>query len=310
MSAGANTVGSATELRQAEVASVGLLVATLGWGGAFIAGKLVLRDVPEVSAAAWRYVGAALVLLPFGLRHLRTVSIAPVRVPLAIMVVCGGVLYPLLFMASLARTSATNTSLIVAIMPVLTCLLCPLVGEKITLRRWFAVGLALVGAVVVISRGDLARLVALRSLNVGDLLALLAAAVWSVFNLASRDVVVRLPSVLVNSFVFGGGAMVLSVLALPENPIAQLSSASPLALSGLLYLAVVPSVLSGLAYLHAVRVLGLSRTVIFIYFVPFVTAALAALILGENLNWYQAAGGGLIFSGLLLALERSGISDT
>ncbi len=309
MTAGATTIRNPAQVRAVELASLGLLVATLGWGGAFIAGKLVLRELPAVSSAAWRYVGAALVLLPFGLRHLRSVSIAPVAGPLAVMVGCGGVLYPLLFMASLERTSATNTSLIVAIMPVLTCLLCPLVGEKISVRRWCAVGLALIGAVVVISRGDPHRLIELRSLNSGDLLALAAAAVWSVFNLASRSVVARLPGSLVNSFVFGGGAVVLFALALPESPVDQLTKASSVALAGLLYLAVVPSVMSGLAYLHAVRVLGLGRTVVFIYCVPFVTAALAALILGEDLNWYQAAGGGLIFSGLLLAIDRSGMSE-
>jgi drug/metabolite transporter (DMT)-like permease len=310
MTAGVSTVRGADGTRGLELATVGLLAATLGWGGAFIAGKLVAHEVSPLSASAWRFGGAALLLLPFGLRHLRTVALRPVAVPLALMVVCGGIVYPWLFMASLARTSATNTSLIIAIMPVLTCLLCPLVGESISARRWSAVGIALLGAVIVISRGDPRRLMGLGTLNAGDLLALAAAGVWSVFNLASRRVVATLPSTLVNSLVFGGGGLALFALATPEQPIEQLRVASPVALAGLAYLAVVPSVLSGLAYLRAVRVLGLSRTVVFIYCVPFVTATLAALVLGENLNGYQGVGGALIFAGLLLALERSGSAQS
>ncbi len=310
MTAGADTVGDAGEVRRVELASVGLLAATVGWGGAFVAGKLVLQELPELTASAWRYAGATIVLLPFGSRHWRATSLRPVALPLALMVVCGGIVYPWLFMASLARTSATNTSLIVSIMPVLTCLLCPLVGERISPRRWLAVGLALAGAVVVIARGDVAKLAELRSVNTGDLLALAAAVVWSIFNLASRSVVVRVPTTLVNSCVFGGGALVLFALAAPEQPIVRLLAASPQAIGGLLFLTLVPTVLSGLAYLHAVRVLGLSRTVVFIYCVPFVTATLAALILGEALDWYQAGGGALIFAGLLLALERSGMSGS
>lgn len=306
MTAGVSTVRGAGGARGLELAIVGLLAATFGWGGAFIAGKLVMRELSPVSASAWRFAGASLLLLPFGLRHLRTVALRPVAVPLALMVVCGGVVYPWLFMASLARTSATNTSLIIATMPVLTCLLCPLVGERISARRWVAVGLALLGAVIVISRGDPRRLMGLGTLNAGDLLAFVAAGVWSVFNLASRPVVAALPSTLVNSMVFGGGGLALFALATPEQPVAQLCAASSVALAGLMFLAVVPSVLSGLAYLRAVRVLGLSRTVVFIYCVPFVTATLAALVLGEDLNGSQGIGGALIFAGLLLALERSG----
>lgn len=66
-----------------------------------------------------------------------------------------------------------------------------------------------------------------------------------------------------------------------------------------------------MAYLGllAMRVLGVSRTVPLVYCVPFVTATMTALILGEELNYYQADGGGFIFSGLLLALDRRGVAE-
>ncbi len=309
MAAGTTTMSDRSQVRVRELAYLGLLIATLGWGGAFIAGKLALRDFTALSTSAWRFALAAAIVLPFALRHLRTASLAPVAGPLALMVACGGVLYPWLFMASLERTSATNTSLIIAIMPVLTYAMCPLIGERISRRRWLAMSIALVGAVVVITRGDPARLTALGTLNLGDLLALCAAAVWSVFNLASRRTVVGLPTPLINTFIYGVGGSVLFALALPERPVAQLAAASNVGLGGLLFLAIVPSVLSGHVYLHAMRVLGVSRTVPFVYCVPFVTATLASLILGEELNLYQAAGGAFIFSGLLLALDRRGVAE-
>jgi drug/metabolite transporter (DMT)-like permease len=306
MAAGITTLSERSQVRTRELAYLGLLVATLGWGGAFIAGKLALRDFSALSTSAWRFAAASALLLPFAIRQFRAASFAPVAGPLALMVVCGGVLYPWLFMASLERTSATNTSLIISVMPVLTYALCPLVGESISRRRWVAMVLAMVGAVVVITRGDPARILALGSLNLGDLLALGAAAVWSVFNLASRRTVAGLPTPIINTFIYGIGGAVLFALALPDRPVAQLTAASPVGLGGLLFLAIVPSVLSGHIYLHAMRVLGVSRTVPFVYCVPFVTATMAALLLGEELNYYQAAGGAFIFSGLLLALDRRG----
>ncbi len=292
-----------------DLAYVGLLVAAVGWGAAFIAGKLALHDLTATSTAAWRFAVATVLLLPFAVPQFDVATLRAARGPLAIMVLCGGVLYPWLFMASLERTSATNTSLIIAIMPVLTCALCPLVGEPISRRHWFAVLLALAGAVVVVSRGEAAGLAGLQDVNDGDLLAFAAAVVWSVFNLASRRAVGRVPGSVINTLVCGIGAVALFGLALPERPLKQLFDASPVGLGGLLFLALVPSVLSGLAYLNAVRVLGVGRSVVFVYCVPFVTAGLAALVLGESLNWNQGAGGALIFSGLLVALDRTPVAD-
>ena len=78
--------------------------------------------------ATWRYVVASLVLLPFVLRA--PASAVPGRapaagalLPLGIMVLSGGVLYPWLFLAALARTSAANASLLIALNPIVTLLL-------------------------------------------------------------------------------------------------------------------------------------------------------------------------------------------
>lgn len=308
MAAGTTILTDRAEIRARELAYLGLLIATVGWGGAFVAGKLALRDFTPLATSAWRFVAASALILPFAAPQLRRASFGPVAGTLALMVVCGGVLYPWLFMAALDRTSATNTSLIISIMPVLTYALCPLIGERISRRHWLAMALALAGAVVVITRGEVARLIALRSLNLGDLLAFCAAVVWSIFNLASRRTVAGLPTPLINFLIYGIGGVVLLGLAAPEQPLQQLASAGRIGLGGLIFLAIVPSVLSGHIYLHAMRVLGVSRTVPFIYCVPFVTAAMAAGVLGEELMISQAAGGAAILAGLLLALDRRGMA--
>lgn len=295
-------------MRAREWAYAGLVLATLGWGGAFIAGKLALRDFTPLTTSAWRFSLAGAVLLPFTIGRFRTANVSSVAGSLALMVACGGILYPWLFMASLERTSATNTSLIISIMPVLTYALCPLIGERVSRRHWLAMAVALLGAVVVITRGDVVRLFSLTVLNRGDLLAFCAAAVWSVFNLASRSTLAGMPTAMINSCIYGIGGAVLFAMAMPEHPVAQLSAAGGVGLGGLLFLAIVPSVLSGHAYLHAVRVLGVRHTVPFVYCVPFVTAAMAALILGEELDHSQVAGGAFIFSGLLLAMDRRGVA--
>src|SRR6185369_8145089 len=110
----------------------------------------------------------------FAFRGIREVSWRPLLAPLAILLVCGGVIYPWCFLSSLVHTSATNSSLLIALNQVFTVLAAPLVGEHLTRHRVGGIFLALCGAVIVITHGEVQRLLGL-SLNIGDLFALGAA---------------------------------------------------------------------------------------------------------------------------------------
>jgi drug/metabolite transporter (DMT)-like permease len=285
-------------------AYVGLSLATLGWAVAFILGKVALRDMTPLVLGAWRYVVAMLVLLPFVARGgvQGAVSLASVRrvaLPLGVMVAAGGILYPWLFLAALARTSATNTALLIALSPILSLVLSPLVGERLGRERVTGGLLAFCGAVVVISRGDLGELLALR-VDAGDLLALAAAACWATFNLASRLVVGTIPASTVNLTVFSSGAVALFALGIGEDPIGQLAAATPAVLATVVALALVSSVMSGQLFLYGVRTAGVGRAVMFIYLVPVLTALLSVSLLGETLSVAQLAGGAAVLAGLLL----------
>lgn len=279
------------------VAYAGLTLASLGWASAYIAGKLALAELTPLTVAAFRFAVAALVLVPFGVRAAPWREMRRVAVPLTVLVVCGSVLYPWVFLLALSRTTATNTSLLIALNPVFTILLAPLIGEHLTKHRAAGVALALLGAATVITKGDVQHLTAL-SLNSGDLLAVTAAAIWSVFNLASRHVVARLSPTFINSFVYVVGGIALFGLALPEHPVAQLRAASGTALLGVVIMALGASVLSGQFFLMGVRALGVSRTVIFIYLMPVMTAVLSTLLLGEHFQLAQGIGGAAVLAGV------------
>lgn len=287
------------------LAYTGLAIATVCWATAFILGKVALAEMTPLALGAWRYVIATLVLLPFVLHGARAVPAEPapstrgVAGPLAMMVLMGGVLYPWLFLAALARTSAANTSLLIATNPIATLLLSPLVGERLGRGRVAGGLLAFAGAVLVISKGDLAALVALR-VDAGDLLALAAAGCWAVFNLSSRLVVSRVPPATVNLAVFAGGAIALLVLASGEDPLGQLTHASVGGLAALAGMALLSSVLAGQLFLLGVRSAGVGRAVTFIYLVPVLTAVLSVRLLGEELSPAQVAGGAAVLAGLFL----------
>lgn len=290
-------------------AYLGLTVATVCWASAFILGKVVLREMTPLVLGTWRYVVATVLLLPFALRSGAggAASFAAARgavVPLGVMVFFGGVLYPWFFLAALSRTSAANTSLLIALNPVLTLLLSPFVGERLVRARVAGALLAFAGAILVISKGDLGELVALR-IDAGDLFALAAAGCWATFNLTSRLVVDRVPTSLVNLAVFSGGAVALFVLGASEGPFAQLAGATLPGLAALCAMALLSSVIAGQLFLVGVRDAGVGRAVVFIYLVPVLTALLSVLLLGEALSGAQLCGGSAVLLGLLLT-TRSG----
>jgi drug/metabolite transporter (DMT)-like permease len=279
-------------------AYAGLCVASLAWASAFILGKFVLAELGALTAAAWRHALAALILLPFAWRGRRHADWRAAIVPLALMVVCGGVLYPSVFFAALARTSATNTSLLIALNPALTFLLSPLVGESYTRRGLLGIVLALTGAALVITHGDLSVLTNLTSGRVGDLLAFGAAGLWATFNIGSRRVVAHLPNALTNTVVYGLGCAALFALAAPQHPLAQMAAASPTAIAALCGMVMLSSVLAGQLFLYGVRAVGVNRTVVFVYIVPVLTAAGSAMVLGEALLPAQFIGGAAVLAGV------------
>lgn len=285
-------------------AYLGLSCTTLIWAAAFIAGKLVTAEITPLAAGGLRHLAAALVLLPFAWRVRRAGDLRAALPSLAIMVLCGGVLYQWAFMGALRGTSATNAALLVALNPTMTVLAAPLVGEPLSRRRVAGVLLAFAGAAVVITHGDLAELAGLAEIRAGDLLAIGAAAMWALFNLAARGAVARLPLSLANAIVLGTGGAVLLGLALPEAPLAQLEAASPGALAALAFLVLFASVLAGQLFLFGVHTLGVGHTVVFVYLVPVLTALLSAAALGEPLLPSQVVGGALVLLGVWVTTRQ------
>ena len=285
------------QLATPSLAYAGLALATVGWASGFVAGKVALGEMSPLPVAAWRYAVAAAILAPFALSQRPAGGLGRAVGPLAGMVVCGGILYPWLFLLALSRTSATNTALLIALNPVLTVLFAPLAGERFERRRLGGIALALLGAVTVITRGELRDLAAL-GLHSGDLLALAAAAMWATFNLTSRGVVGRLTPAFTNFVVYTLGALALGILARGEHPWAQVLAASPAALGGIVLMAVLSSVIAGQFFLIGIRTVGVSRTVVFVYLVPVLTALMSAALLGERFAAAQAVGGAAVVAGV------------
>jgi hypothetical protein len=128
-----------------------LVLASLLWGTADVAGKLALVAIPPATLAALRF-GVALAIL-WLLARWRGGGRVPMRItaPLGVL---GVALTFLLQNLGLAQTTATNASLLQGAAPVLTLLMAAAVlGERLGARRSAAVAAALAGVTAVTLAG-------------------------------------------------------------------------------------------------------------------------------------------------------------
>ena len=121
---------------------------------------------------------------------------------------------------------------------------------------------------------------------------------WATFNLASHGAVTRLAPSVANTVVYVLGGIVLFALGWDEHPWTQFAAATPAALCGFLVMGALSSVMAGQFFLVGVRTVGVTRTVVFVYLVPVLTAGLAAMLLDEQFALAQGIRGAAVLAGV------------
>ncbi len=177
-----------------------------------------------------------------------------------------------------------------------------LLGEWPTRRAWVGLLIAAAGLLLLISRGEWANLAGLQ-FNPGDLVMLLAVVVWALYTLLLRKWAHYLsvpPLVLLATLVLLGTPLILPFYLVELARVGGFA-ATPANLAAIAYTALLASLVAYLAWNHGVKVVGAAKAAITSYSMPVFVAILGWLLLGEALQPYHWLGGGLIFTGLLLA---------
>jgi drug/metabolite transporter (DMT)-like permease len=279
---------------------VGLLVVSLIWGANFSAIKYALPEVPPLAFAAARFLLAsalfwtAVRLLEHPARLSRRTLAALVGLGLV-----GNTGYQVAFMLGLDRTTATNSSLILAAMPVMVAGLATALGvERPGRRLWAGMALAVAGVVLVIAaRGG----ATIRPSLAGDLLVLLACACWAVFTVGIRRVGAGVSPLQVTAVTTYAGTPGLVLLGWGELRAVPWGSLQPVTWFGLLYSGILAIGVAYLLWALAVRHIGGSRTAVYNCVVPVVAGLVAWAALGERPGPGQVTGAALVVAGVLVS---------
>jgi drug/metabolite transporter (DMT)-like permease len=260
-------------------------LATLTWASNVTLGRWLRNDLGPLTLAAARFSIASLLFLLLLRKRPdeeRKVGGRDRWLLLATGLTGVVVFSPLLYTA-LQRTTVVNVTLINGLAPLITGFLAfALIGEPMSRRQAAAAGLALIGVVVLLSRGSLTFWRGMRSSS-GDLIAMAAALVWALYSVLGRKAMrhrTALSATGLSAFI----GLPFLVLAAGWELVRRPTQLKPELMLAVVYIGMVPTVVGFLAWNAGVRRLGASGAMVFYNTLPLYGALLGTIFLGETLD--------------------------
>ncbi|AOR69949.1 hypothetical protein BBJ41_20310 [Burkholderia stabilis] len=284
---------------------VKLTLVALFWGGTFIAGRILAASMSATGAATGRFAIAALLLTVLTWKiEGRLPKLSGRQIVTTFGLGATGIfLYNVCFFAALARMPAGRTALFVALNPVATAVLLSVVlRERLSLSRWAGIAVALFGAVVVISRGELLRVLTDlgNTFGAGERYMLCAVLSWAAYTVIGRRALDGLSPLAATTYATLWGLALLVVAHLFGS---HASGSAPLtwqAVASMIYLGAIGTVVAFVWYSQGIRELGPARAAVFTNLVPVFGVLLSVGLLGEPLSKSMLAGGALVIAGVAL----------
>ncbi len=279
-----------------------IIVSICGYACLPVIIKFLERDLDPISIAFWRFLIALLVY--WGMVAVRR---APAQPMPRFRLIALGTLFAgqaLTAFYGLERLPAGTYSLIFYSYPAMVAILEALLGERLALLGWIALGCTLVG--VALTAPNFSAGFSGDNLP-GVLLALLDSLLVALyFILSSRLMRDHSDMLRTSAYTVTGGFAVLLMIGL-ANGINLPQQGGTWTL--VLMLALVSTVLPVFALNAGIQKLGSTRAAIIATFEPVLTAVLAMIFVGERMQPIQWLGGAVILSSVILLQLRRPVSD-
>lgn len=267
------------------------------WGLSFLSTKVAIAALPPMTIAAERFVVAVVLLLAFALATRVRLALALRDVPLMAMGGLMGVtVYFLCENNGIALLTASESSLVIATIPVLTMLVERLAfGSRLRAGSYVGAVLSFAGVALIV----LPSLGRQSSSLLGFLFMGGAALAWVAYALLTKPLAAKYGRVSITFWqsVFGLAGCI--PFAIAEAP--TLGGVGMVVTLNVLYLGVFCSALGYWLYIAAMDSLGAGTTSVFLNLVPVVSVGAAFLILGERLGALSLVGGAVAVGGVYLA---------
>jgi drug/metabolite transporter (DMT)-like permease len=212
----------------------------------------------------------------------------------------GNGLYQVLFVEGIARTRASDAALVISAGPAFVALIGWMAGtERISPRAWVGIALSIAGIGLVVFGGTAAA--PGQSTLFGNGLVLVGSLCWALFSVLLKPFTHRVDGVQLSAATMVGGAIALLAVASRSVAAADWSSVGPPAWGAIVYSGIAGLVVAYLFWYRGVRVLGPTRTAMYVNLQPIFALLIAWAVLGERPGMPQLVGAAGVMAGLLLA---------
>ena len=294
-----------THHKQQVFAGISLaVIATLIWSGNFIIARSVIKDIPPVTLAFYRWLSATLIILPFAGKYFFSEwMIVRQHFWFFLLAAITGVslFNTFVYIAGHYSTAINMALLGTCTSPILSVILARIfLQEKINSLRILGMLVCICGILLLLSRGSLETLLSF-SFTKGDWWVLSAALAFAIYNTTVKKKPAGMHPVNFLFVIFFIGTLFLLPFYLYElNTSGGIEINFPNTFS-ILYLGLGASVICFLIWNKAITALGVGRTALFGNLIPVFSSIEAVILLNEKITTIHVISFILVVAGLVIA---------
>ncbi len=268
-----------------------MIFVVIFYSGNILVGKGI-NELPPLTITFFRLLIALIVLFPFGFRSAWNNRSAFLIHKKAFMKmgVTGILLFNTFIYVSLQFTSATNVSVLEAMVPAVTAVLSFfLLKERLNKIQWAGVILSLFGALIVVMNRNIFQFTFIEW-NMGDLIMIGAILSWAIYSIMVKKYMHLFPPIGVIFAMTCISSIILIPFVALEWFVLGIPSFEAYQIAGLIYLGIFPSSIALIFYNHAVDLLSASRASVLMNFIPVITMFVAYIWMGETITIFKMIG--------------------
>lgn len=276
------------------------LFAVVVWGGSFIATKIAVGQISPNTVVWLRFaMGIPLILFAVVIRKQFAFPKGKEWWYFALLGFLGISFHQWLQSNGLQTAQATTTAWIISTAPAFIAVLGWLVlKERLTLHQSLGIGLAMLGVLAVVTKGDWEALALGNFGTTGDFLIFISAVNWAVFSILSRRGLKNHPSTRLTFWVMTLGWMFTSLAFVVSGKYTEILQLDFRGWMAMIYLGIFTTGLAYIAWFSALSQLPAAQTGAFLFIEPLVSMVVAANILDEKITLVPVLGGVVILVGI------------
>jgi len=284
---------------------IGLAVlATLIWSGNFVIARGVIKTIPPVTLAFYRWLLATIIILPFAWKYFR-VELKIVKQHFLFFLfaaVTGISMFNTFVYIAGHYSSAINMAILgTCSSPIMSVILARIfLKEHIPMLRIIGMIVCIAGIFLLLSKGSIENLLAFR-FGKGDWWILGAALTFAIYNTTVRKKPVGMHPVNFLFVIFLLGTIILLPFYLSELNAKGGIAINIANISAIIYLGLGASVICFLIWNRSIHALGSGRTALFGNLIPIFSTTEAVLFLNEKITVIHILSFILVVTGLVIA---------